>query len=128
MAAAGAAAAETQPTRPTRPTRATRTTPPSPALYCVRAGLRDGQDVLELGCGWGSFSLFAARAFPGSRVTAVSNSRTQREYILKRARDYGVSNLQVITADMVEFQVGGGLGRGLAFFAAAWFKPSVPEA
>ena len=77
------------------------------ALYCVRAGLIDGQDILELGCGWGSFSLFAARAFPRSRVTAVSNSRTQRDYIMRRARELGVSNLEVITADVVEFQVGG---------------------
>ncbi|GBF89484.1 cyclopropane-fatty-acyl-phospholipid synthase [Raphidocelis subcapitata] len=77
------------------------------ALYCVRAGLRDGQDILELGCGWGSFCLFAARAFPRSRVTAVSNSRTQREYIMRRAREAGVTNLQVITADMVEFQAPG---------------------
>ncbi|KIY97831.1 cyclopropane-fatty-acyl-phospholipid synthase [Monoraphidium neglectum] len=74
------------------------------ALYCVRAGLREGQDILELGCGWGSLSLFVARAFPGSRVTAVSNSRTQREYILQRAQELDVRNLQVITADMVEFQ------------------------
>jgi hypothetical protein len=81
---------------------------PRAALYCVRAGLREGQDILELGCGWGSLSLFVARAFPGSRVTAVSNSRTQREYILQRAQELDVRNLQVITADMVEFQVGSG--------------------
>jgi hypothetical protein len=48
------------------------------ALYCVRAGLKDGQDVLELGCGWGSLTLFVGRAFPRSRVTAVSNSATQK--------------------------------------------------
>ena len=79
------------------------------ALYCVRAGLRDGQDVLELGCGWGSLSLFVARAYPNSRVTAVSNSTTQKAYIDGQAREMGLKNLTIITADMVEFQVMGGL-------------------
>lgn len=74
------------------------------ALYCARAQLADGQDVLELGCGWGSMSLFMAQAYPGSRITAVSNSTTQREFITRRARDLGISNLNVITADMVDFQ------------------------
>jgi cyclopropane fatty-acyl-phospholipid synthase-like methyltransferase len=75
------------------------------ALYCVRAGLRNGQDVLELGCGWGSLCLFMARAYPNSRVTAVSNSTTQKAYIDGQAQDMGLKNLTVITADMVEFQV-----------------------
>ena len=48
------------------------------ALVCERAGLADGQDVLELGCGWGSLSLFMAAKFPGSSILAVSNSRTQK--------------------------------------------------
>ena len=92
---------------PTRPPLLPPPTPPPPkALYCVRAGLREGQDILELGCGWGSLSLFMARAFPGSRVTAVSNSRTQREYIVARAKELGARNLVVLTADMVDFQVG----------------------
>jgi hypothetical protein len=124
---AAACSAERAPPALTRQ-RPLLATPIPPALYCVRAGLRDGQDILELGCGWGSFSLFAARAFPGSRVTAVSNSRTQKEYIMKRAREYGVTNLNVITADMVDFQVwrrGGGeggldRGRGEAGWMESW--------
>lgn len=76
------------------------------ALYCVRAGLVDGQDILELGCGWGSLCLFVARAYPKSRVTAVSNSRTQKDFIMRRCRQFNVNNLEVITADVVEFQVG----------------------
>ncbi len=64
-------------------------------LYCERAQLRDGQDVLELGCGWGSLCLFVAQRYPGSRVTAVSNSRTQRELIMSRASERGIKNLQV---------------------------------
>lgn len=62
---------------PTPHCTALLTVPHPAALYCARAELADGQDILELGCGWGSFSLFAAAAYPGSKVTAVSNSRTQ---------------------------------------------------
>jgi cyclopropane-fatty-acyl-phospholipid synthase len=76
------------------------------ALYCARAKLADGQSVLELGCGWGSLSLFMAQAYPNSSITAVSNSSTQREFIQRRARDLDLTNLTVITADMVDFQVG----------------------
>lgn len=65
------------------------------ALYCKRAELAEGQDILELGCGWGSMSLFMAAAYPNSRVTAVSNSRTQREFIMSRAAERGITNLQV---------------------------------
>jgi cyclopropane-fatty-acyl-phospholipid synthase len=67
------------------------------------AGLADGQSILELGCGWGSLSLWMARQFPDSPVTAVSNSRTQREYIEAAAAARGLKNLRVITADMNVF-------------------------
>ncbi len=53
-------------------------------MTCARAELAEGQDVLELGCGWGSLSLFMARAYPGSRFTSVSNSRTQKEFIMSQ--------------------------------------------
>jgi len=65
-------------------------------LACSRAHLADGQHVLELGCGWGSLSRFMARRFPNSHVTAISNSRLQREFIEARAP----ANLEVVTADM----------------------------
>jgi cyclopropane-fatty-acyl-phospholipid synthase len=65
-------------------------------LTCERAGLEDGQDVLELGCGWGSLTLHMASAYPASRITAVSNSRAQRRFIEQRAP----SNVRVITADV----------------------------
>ncbi len=65
-------------------------------LACTRAHLADGQRVLELGCGWGSLSLFMARRYPNSRITAISNSAVQREYIATRAPP----NLDVVTADM----------------------------
>ncbi|MGE0383704.1 MAG: cyclopropane-fatty-acyl-phospholipid synthase family protein [Gammaproteobacteria bacterium] len=70
---------------------------------CERAGIGEGQDILELGCGWGSLSLWMARRHPSSRVTAVSNSRPQREFILARARQAGLANLVVLTADMNDF-------------------------
>ena len=55
------------------------------SLTCERAQLADGQDVLELGCGWGSLTLWTAEHFPNSRITGVSNSASQREFILARA-------------------------------------------
>ncbi len=68
-----------------------------------RAGLADGQDVLELGCGWGSLTLWMAESYPGSRITAVSNSRSQKEWIDAQARWRGLGNVTVITADMNDF-------------------------
>jgi cyclopropane-fatty-acyl-phospholipid synthase len=72
-------------------------------LTCTRAGLGDGQDILELGCGWGSLTLWMAEQYPNSRITAVSNSASQREFILSRASRRGLQNVQIITADMNEF-------------------------
>lgn len=74
----------------------------------AHAGIEDGQRILELGCGWGSLSLHIAAAFPGSHVTAVSNSRSQREHVEAQARRQGLQNLRVITADMndVAFEEG----------------------
>ena len=73
-------------------------------LYCERAKLADGQEVLELGCGWGSLCLYVAAKYPKSRVTAVSNSNSQREFITSAAAKRGVSNLTVVTANLVDFQ------------------------
>jgi cyclopropane-fatty-acyl-phospholipid synthase len=73
------------------------------ALTTDRARIRDGERVLELGCGWGSFSLYAAARFPASRITGVSNSRAQREYIESEARRRGLTNVEIITADMNSF-------------------------
>ena len=70
---------------------------------CERAGLEDGHRILELGCGWGSLSLWMAEHFPGSDITAVSNSSPQRQYIEAEAQRRGLKNLAVITADMNDF-------------------------
>ena len=67
------------------------------------AALEDGQDILELGCGWGSLSLFMASRFPNARITAVSNSRPQGEHIRAKAAARGITNLTVLTADMNGF-------------------------
>ncbi|MCV3767048.1 SAM-dependent methyltransferase [Rhizobium sp. TRM95796] len=75
------------------------------------ADLRDGQDILELGCGWGSLSLYMAETFPNARITAVSNSRTQRAYIEGQMDARGLKNLTVITKDMNEFSPEGGYDR-----------------
>jgi cyclopropane-fatty-acyl-phospholipid synthase len=72
-------------------------------LYAHRAELADGQQVLELGCGWGSLSLYMARRYPNSNITAVSNSSSQKTYIDSVAKAEGLSNLLVITADVNAF-------------------------
>jgi cyclopropane-fatty-acyl-phospholipid synthase len=70
------------------------------ALTAERADLADGQAILDLGCGWGSLSLWAAARYPNSRITAVSNSSTQRAFIEARATERGLANLTVRTADV----------------------------
>ncbi|MCE9597767.1 MAG: cyclopropane-fatty-acyl-phospholipid synthase family protein [Spirochaetia bacterium] len=72
-------------------------------LTCKRAELLDGQDILELGCGWGSLTLYVAEKFPNSRITAVSNSNGQRQFIEARAAERGLANIRIITADMNSF-------------------------
>ncbi len=72
-------------------------------ITCERAELHNGQRILELGCGWGSLTVWMARKFPDSQITAVSNSNSQREFINQRCRDAGLSNVEVITADANEF-------------------------
>ena len=73
-------------------------------LYAERGEFADGQDVLELGCGWGSITLYLAGKYPNSRFTAVSNSRTQKIHIDATAARLGLANVTVITADMNSFQ------------------------
>ena len=74
------------------------------AATCERAELADGQDILELGCGWGSLTLWMARRYPASRIVGVSNSRSQREAILEQALRQGLANVEIITADMNAFE------------------------
>ncbi|MGC4083327.1 MAG: cyclopropane-fatty-acyl-phospholipid synthase family protein [Vicinamibacterales bacterium] len=68
-------------------------------LTVQRAELRDGDRILELGCGWGSLSLYMAQKFPGCRIIGVSNSASQREFIMARARERNLTNLEILTCD-----------------------------
>jgi cyclopropane-fatty-acyl-phospholipid synthase len=72
-------------------------------ITCGRAGLMDGMDILELGCGWGSLTLWMAEHYPDSRIVAVSNSQSQRDYIQTQAERSGLDNIKVITCDMNDF-------------------------
>lgn len=73
-------------------------------LTTERAQVRDGERILELGCGWGSLTLYLAEHFPGSHITGVSNSRSQRDHILSRARERGLTNLDIVTCDVNTLQ------------------------
>jgi cyclopropane-fatty-acyl-phospholipid synthase len=73
------------------------------ALTCDRAQLQDGMAILELGCGWGSLTLWMAERYPKACITAISNSRSQREFISERCRERGLKNVTIITADVNHF-------------------------
>ncbi|MBD3648028.1 MAG: class I SAM-dependent methyltransferase [Pseudomonadales bacterium] len=73
-------------------------------LTCMRACLRDGMDILELGCGWGSLTLAMAKRYPQSRIVAVSNSSSQKRFIDEQAHHLGLENIEVITSDMNDFE------------------------
>lgn len=72
-------------------------------LTCERAEIQDGMRVLDLGCGWGSISLWVARNFPKCQVVGVSNSHSQRADILARAAQEGLRNVEILTADANAF-------------------------
>ena len=74
-------------------------------ITCERAGIEDGMDILELGCGWGSLTLWMAEHYPNARITAVSNSAPQRRTIEQRLADRGCGNAQILTADMNDFSI-----------------------
>jgi len=72
---------------------------------CKNAQLEDGQDILELGCGWGSLSLYMAKNYPNSRIISVSNSNSQRQFIEGQVRKFALKNLEIITCDMNDFAI-----------------------
>lgn len=74
-------------------------------ITCERAGIRNGQSILDLGCGWGSLSLWMAERYPDAHITSVSNSSSQKAYIDNAAASRGLDNIEVITADMNEFSI-----------------------
>jgi cyclopropane-fatty-acyl-phospholipid synthase len=72
--------------------------------YCTLAGVKDGMHVVDLGCGWGSLSLYLASKFPNVKITGISNSSSQREYILSTAasRGYNVKNINIVTCNVAD--------------------------
>ncbi len=74
-------------------------------LTIERSQLKDGMDILELGCGWGSLTTLLASNYPNSQITAVSNSSTQRQYIENKCEQLKYSNVSIITADMNDFKI-----------------------
>lgn len=75
-------------------------------LYAERAQLQDGQSVLDVGCGWGSLSIYIAEKYPNSKVTGVSNSETQKAFITEECSKRGLSNVTIITCDINVFSSG----------------------
>lgn len=80
-------------------------------LTCQRAQLEGAKSILELGCGWGSLTLYMAEHFPSAQITAVSNSQPQRLFIEERARQRGLKNITIITSDMNSFEPSGTFDR-----------------
>ncbi len=74
-------------------------------LSTERADLQDGQQILELGCGWGSWTLFMAERFRASKIVAISNSAGQRRHIMEQVERRGLKNVEVITADINDLQL-----------------------
>jgi cyclopropane-fatty-acyl-phospholipid synthase len=75
------------------------------AIHCERAGLADGQRILELGCGWGSLTLWMAEHYPNARIVGISNSASQREHIMSRCRESGLGNVEILTRDVNQLQL-----------------------
>jgi cyclopropane-fatty-acyl-phospholipid synthase len=73
------------------------------AITCERAGIENGMQILDLGCGWGSFSIWTAEHFPECRITSVSNSHSQRDFIVAEAKRRGLENIEVRVCDMNDF-------------------------
>ena len=80
-------------------------------MTCERAQLKNGMRILELGCGWGSLSLWMAEHYPTAQITSVSNSRTQKQFIDAEAKRRGLKNLTIRTANMIHYE-----GEGDAVF------------
>eukprot|EP01041_Mallomonas_annulata_P010599 gene10599-22133_t len=74
-------------------------------MYCERAGLQDGMNIVDLGCGWGSVTLYIAQKYPNSKITSISNSNSQREYIESTAIKRNLSNVKVHTGDITTFDL-----------------------
>ncbi|XP_074577572.1 (S)-coclaurine N-methyltransferase-like [Curcuma longa] len=74
-------------------------------LYCERAQLKDGQNVLDIGCGWGSFSIYVAKKYKNCEVTGICNSSTQKAYIEEQCRHLELPNVEIIVANISNFEM-----------------------
>jgi cyclopropane-fatty-acyl-phospholipid synthase len=74
-------------------------------MYCERAGFEDGMKIIDLGCGWGSVTLYLAKKYPNAKITSISNSNSQREYIMGKAKERGLNNVKVFTGDIASFDL-----------------------
>ncbi|KAK4480144.1 hypothetical protein RD792_013202 [Penstemon davidsonii] len=74
-------------------------------LYCERSQIKDGHSVLDVGCGWGSLSLYIAQKYPSCQITGICNSVTQKGYIDEQCRDLQLNNVKVIVADISTFEM-----------------------
>lgn len=74
------------------------------ASYVQKADIQDGQKIMDLGCGWGSVTLYLAEKFPNAKITSLSNSATQRVYIEGVCEEKGFKNVKVVTADINQFE------------------------
>lgn len=95
-------------------------------MYCQRAQIEDGMNIIDLGCGWGSVTLYVAKKFPKCTVTGISNSNSQREYILATAKARGLSNVNVLTGDINTFDLPEEEYYGMIYFFMSimiWFRP-----
>ncbi|KIJ04747.1 hypothetical protein PAXINDRAFT_94351, partial [Paxillus involutus ATCC 200175] len=111
--------------------------------YCEKAQLKDGMAVLDLGCGWGSLSIYLAQKYPTSKITGLSNSATQKTYIDSVAKARGLSNVEIVTGDVnvFDFDSGTQFDRILSIEmfehmknyellmrkVASWLRPTSPE-
>ncbi|XP_020585076.1 (S)-coclaurine N-methyltransferase-like [Phalaenopsis equestris] len=74
-------------------------------LYCERAQIEDGQSILDLGCGWGSLSLYLAKKYKNCKITGICNSKTQKAYIDEQCREHQLSNVEIIIADISKHEM-----------------------
>lgn len=95
--------------------------------YVERAELKDGMRILDLGCGWGSGALFFAEVLPNAKVTAFSNSKTQKQYIDSKAKEKGLKNLNVITGNVVDYEFEPESFDRVISIEVSWALPPIPE-
>lgn len=95
--------------------------------YVERAELKDGMRILDLGCGWGSGALFFAEVLPNAKVTAFSNSKTQKQYIDSKAKEKGLKNLNVITGNVVDYEFEPESFDRVISIEVSWALPPIPN-